>query len=323
MKSFAADTSVVICCHTEKRWSDIKRAVRSVVDQSCPPAEILLVVDHNEVLFERARREFHDVRAIANTFERGLAGARNTGVDNANGSIVAFLDDDAWAEQRWLERLTSWYTDENVLGVGGQITPEWKVTPPRWFPDEFRWVIGCSYAGLPNGPAPVRNMIGANMSSRRDVLQNVGNFRIGLGRVGFKPMGCEETEFCIRAAAAHRPGRFWFDPSAIVHHTVPADRATWSYFKARCQAEGQSKSQIVTEIGGEGTASERHYVTKTLPRAIAHDLACSLATRSIDGVLQAAAIVGGTALVGGSYFADRLRKRTMDCKTNTERTPTD
>ena len=42
---------------------------------------------------------------------------------------------------------------------------------PRWFPPEFDWVVGCSYTGLPETVAPVRNLIGAAMSFRRQHLR--------------------------------------------------------------------------------------------------------------------------------------------------------
>src|SRR5439155_54307 len=69
---------------------------------------------------------------------------------------------------------------------------------PTWHPPEFGWVVGCSYRGLPVEPAPVRNLIGCNMSMRRELFDAVGGFTHGIGRIGTIPLGCEETEWCIR-----------------------------------------------------------------------------------------------------------------------------
>ena len=50
--------TVVICVYTEKRWDDIVAAVGSVAAQDVRAAEVLVVVDHNPALLERARAEF-------------------------------------------------------------------------------------------------------------------------------------------------------------------------------------------------------------------------------------------------------------------------
>ena len=66
------------------------------------------------------------------------------------------------------------------------------------------------------------------MSFRRADVVAAGGFRLDLGRVGTRPMGCEETELCIRMSA-RRPGSVLrYEPAATVRHHVPAQRATWS-----------------------------------------------------------------------------------------------
>jgi cellulose synthase/poly-beta-1,6-N-acetylglucosamine synthase-like glycosyltransferase len=108
------------------------------------------------------------------------------------------MDEDATAAPDWLERLTHGYDSDEVLGVGGTIDPLWLTGRPAWFPAEFDWVVGCTYRGLPETANRVRNLIGCNMSFRREVFQQVGGFRSGIGRIGLRPVGCEETELCIR-----------------------------------------------------------------------------------------------------------------------------
>ena len=129
-------------------------------------------------------RQLPDVIVTDNQQQQGLSGARNAGVAVAGGEVVAFLDDDATAAPDWLERLAAGYADPDVLGVGGAIEPVWSTSRPRCFPEEFDWVVGCTYRGLPQTPAPVRNLIGANMSFRRTVLNTIGGFRCDIGRIG-------------------------------------------------------------------------------------------------------------------------------------------
>ena len=208
----AVSVSVVICAYTEARWDDLVAAVRSVRRQD-PSPEVIVVIDHNEALFDRVRVEILGIEVIVNTGRRGLSGARNAGMALATGDIVAFLDDDAEAEDQWLPRLVEAYRDGDVLGVGGSVTPSWTGTRPGWFPPEFDWVVGCSYHGMPETSAPVRNFIGTNMSFRRVALVASGGFDSELGRVGADANGCEETELCIRMVG-QGGGRLIYEPSA-------------------------------------------------------------------------------------------------------------
>ena len=247
--------SVIICAYTLDRWDQLVEAVGSVHAQSTPAAEVVVVVDHNDELLERARQTLAGgaTRVLPNIQRRGLAGARNTGVEASGGDVVVFLDDDARATPRWLEEMSRHYADPAVLGVGGLVVPLWADGVPAWFPPEFGWVVGCSYTGQPERTAPVRNPIGANMSFRREPVLAVGGFRVEVGRVGADALGGEETELSIRLSQ-HYPGtRILHEPAAVVHHHVPADRGRWAYYRRRCWAEGVSKAQVrTTELTGAG-----------------------------------------------------------------------
>ena len=235
--------SVIICAYTLDRWDQLVEAVGSVHAQSTPAAEVVVVVDHNDELLERAGQSLAGgtTRVLPNTQRRGLAGARNTGVEASGGDVVVFLDDDARATPRWLEEMSRHYADPAVIGVGGLVVPLWADGAPAWFPPEFGWVVGCSYTGQPERTAPVRNPIGANMSFRREPVLAVGGFRVEVGRVGADALGGEETELSIRLAQ-HYPGtRILHEPAAVVHHHVPADRGRWAYYRRRCWAEGRQQ----------------------------------------------------------------------------------
>lgn len=109
----------------------------SVQAQTPPPHELIVVVDHNPALLERARSTFSGatppVAVIPNAERSGLSGARNSGLRAASGDVVVFLDDDAAAQPGWLGALLAPYADPGVLGVGGHIEPEWRGGRPRGF----------------------------------------------------------------------------------------------------------------------------------------------------------------------------------------------
>jgi glucosyl-dolichyl phosphate glucuronosyltransferase len=303
MNPVCLKVSVVICAYTEARWDYLREAVHSVERQSVPPDEIVVVVDHNVSLLKRVRAEIPGAVVVENREPRGLSGARNSGITAARGDIIAFMDEDAVAEPNWLARLRQHYDEgPHVLGVGGAIEPVWLVRPPAWFPEEFNWVVGCTYRGLPQTTAPVRNLIGCNMSFRREVF-DAGGFRNGIGRIGQRPLGCEETELCIRIRQTWSTGRLFYEPNALVFHKVPRARATCRYFCSRCYSEGLSKALISRFVGArDGLASERAYVLRTLPQGVRRGVSDAF-RRDWVGLARASVILLGLALTAAGYVA--------------------
>ena len=306
-----ADSSVavVVCAYTMERLDDIERALASVGDQRRPPDELILVIDHNDDLVAVARERFLAARVIVNAESRGLSGGRNTGIASATSDIIAFLDDDAQAANDWLEKMLLWYEDPSVIAVGGTSEPVWRTGRPGWFPPEFDWVVGCSYRGLPTRPAAVRNLIGSNMSFRRHVFARVGGFHHAIGRIGARPVGCEETELCIRATRQIPGSRIVYDPAVRVSHYLPEGRARWQYFRSRCYAEGLSKA-IVAELAGanRGLASERSYMTRTLPAGIMAGVRDAIRERSLGPLACAGAIIAGLCLTSAGFAVGSTRR---------------
>lgn len=279
--------TVVVCAYTEQRWDDIVAAVASVAAQHASAQETLVVVDHNDALLARAQRELSGVRVLPNAHRNGLSGARNTAIAAASGDVVVFLDDDARARAGWLGALLAPYENATVKAVGGVAHPRWPAGRPRVLPGaapadadgtgELDWIVGCTYTGQPTRQAEVRNLMGCNMSLRREVFDRVGGFAEDIGRIGRNPLGCEETELCIRARQAYtRAGekiRILFEPRAVVDHRVSEDRVSWAYLRRRSWSEGLSKAAVAQLVGSDDAlATERDYVAKVLPAAMVREL---------------------------------------------------
>ena len=302
----ALGVSGVVCTYTEERWDQFVAAVDSLRTQSLSPEEIVVIVDHNRALFERARAELTDVVVVENAGPRGLSGAKNTALQVAASPVVAFLDDDAVAHPDWLRLLLRHFRDANVVGAGGRVTPNWLTGRPSWFPQEFDWVVGCTYRGSPEVTTPVRNPMGGAMAMRRNIVEFAGPYRTDLGRVGKHPLGCEETELCIRARQRRPEISFLFDHEAEILHMVPAERATWRYFRRRCYAEGLSKALVGKVCGTtDGLGTERSYVARALPAGVARGLRDSF--RDQSGVLRAGAIIAGLAWTTAGYCVGRTK----------------
>lgn len=315
----AAPVSVIVCAYTELRWDDILAAMASLEAQTRRPEEVLLVIDHNPRLAKRARAELRGARVLENEHGRGLSGARNTGVENSSGDIVAFLDDDAHAQFDWLERLLGPYDDPDVVAVGGAAQPQWPPgrNRPSWLPatdvqvdrGPLDWVLGCTYTGLPTRLAEVRNLMGCNMSFRRSVFDRIGGFTTGIGRLGALPLGCEETELCIRLRQRMTGARILFEPAAVVSHRVSADRMNWSYLRRRSWAEGVSKAAISRLIGvDDALSTERRYVTHVLPAALTRQLS-HIATGHGRAAAGAIGIASTVMLAASGYAHGTIRNR--------------
>jgi glycosyltransferase involved in cell wall biosynthesis len=301
-----ATVSVVICSFTEDRWDDLTQALHSLRDQTEAPLETILVVDHCPELLRRAMAELQGVIIVPNRLERGLAGGRNTGASGAQGDVVAFLDDDAVADSGWLAKLADSYTDPKVLGVGGLVKPKWDAVRPDWFRPELDWVVGCSYRGMPGQAGRVRNFIGANMSFRRNVLDELGGFSISLGRVGTAPLGCEETELCLRIGQRYPDGVLLYEPAASVSHRVRAQRAGWGYLRSRCYAEGLSKAKVSKLVGSRrALASERSYVLSIISRGVGSSL-MQAARGQLSGFTAALALLLAVVVTTTGYTVGRV-----------------
>ena len=307
MKANASNISVIICAYTQERWDRLRAAVQSIQEQTLPAQEIIVVIDHNPELLRQAHAALPAVQVIENTGPQGLSGSRNSGIAYASGDLIAFLDDDACAEPDWLRQLDTELSDTQVLGAGTAILPDWQQQEPAWLPDEFYWVVGCSYRGIPRACTPIRNPIGASMCIRRSVFQTIGGFHNGIGRIGTRPIGCEETELCIRARQ-HWPERYFvYLPTARVSHYVPQTRASWRYYANRCYSEGISKAAISHLVGTrDSLSSESTYTMQTLPLGVLRNLGTAIRHGQLAGLQRAMAIIAGLGITTMGYLAGKF-----------------
>jgi GT2 family glycosyltransferase len=301
--------TVIICAHSADRWTTLCKAIASVEKQTLQPLEIVLVVDHNQELLGKARATFTSVSIVENQEAPGLSGARNTGISASTAPLLAFIDDDAIAHPDWLLELVRQSEPADVLGVTGLIQPLWLGMRPDWLPDEFLWVVGCSYRGLPVSMAEVRNVMGCSMLIKRKVFEQAGMFLPGLGRseLGVSLQSCEETELCIRAGTKLPNSRFMFAPSSIVLHHIHESRLNWRYFRRRCFAEGLSKAKLTDAIGSPRTLSaERSYVLRALSSGFLRGLREAAIGRRKGALKRSTAIVTGLSYVVLGYVFGKL-----------------
>lgn len=313
------DVTVIVCVDTHMRWNDICDAIKSVVRQSVPPIECLVVVDHDRSLADELtafvwRCGFEAVVSVVpSTGPRGLSGARNSGVARATTPVVAFLDGDSVADRKWLSGLLAAYDSPDVRGVGGHVRPQWPGrVRPGWFPSEFNWVVDCSYDGLPATTSEVRNLLGANMSVRRDDAIASKGFHIGSPDHAVRHRVCGETELCLRILDQTPRARMMYAPDAAVGHRVGVEELTLRHFLRRCHAEGRSKAAVSTLAGnGVGFSGSRQYALRVLPRGIVGRLAGIMGTDAgvrerMDCAAQTTVLTGGVVAATVGYVQGKV-----------------
>lgn len=227
--------TVLIC--TYNRCKTLGRAIQSVATQTLPQSVNwdILVVDNNssdetrQVVEGFQRRYPERIRYFFEP-QQGVSFARNAGIREGWGEILAFIDDDETAATGWLQNLTANLHSGEWVGVGGRVLPPPSFLLPGWLSTKSPFASGPLAAfdrGLEAGQlneAP----FGANMAFRREVFERYGGFRTDLGRAGKSLISNEDTELGRRLIAAGLKLRY--EPSALTYHPVEGNRLRQEYF---------------------------------------------------------------------------------------------
>ena len=129
--------SVIVCTYDPNNYQNLLEAVNSLINQTHPELEIIIVVD-NEQLRQRIATAYAtqgNIQVIVSEEDMGVSRARNLGIALARGDVIAFLDDDAIAEERLIERLVATYQETGAIAVGGKILPIWLPKKPDDLPE--------------------------------------------------------------------------------------------------------------------------------------------------------------------------------------------
>ncbi|MGD2111273.1 MAG: glycosyltransferase [Phycisphaerae bacterium] len=239
--------SAIMC--TYNRSDTLRRALDSFLAQTCldEVEHELIVVDNNstddtaEVVNTAVARDSR-VRYVFEE-EQGLSAARNRGVRESRGDIVAFLDDDVILDQRWLANLETSFAETEAAVVGGRAYLILEGETPEWLDARFRTYLsevelGPTRCEVPNG----QGLFGLNLSFRKDELSRAGAFDPALGRKGSGLLAGEET--AIVKSIAARGGLIIYEPTAVVGHIIAPERLEWSYFVKVASSLGVSAARI-------------------------------------------------------------------------------
>ena len=226
--------SVILCTYNRSR--SLEKALDSVAMSTLPESTEweVLVVDNNSCDQTRAVVEDFCHRYPSRfryLFEPrpGKSNALNTGIREARGDVLVFTDDDVTVELTWLQNLTANLHNREWAGTGGRTLPEMGFLPPRWLSLE-KWALatlGCFDRGLDLFEL-TEPPCGNNVAFQKEMFQKHGGFRTDLGPRPGNLIRSEDTEFGLRLLAAGE--RLKYEPSAVVHHSVPENRIRKDYF---------------------------------------------------------------------------------------------
>lgn len=298
--------SVIICTYSLDLLQDTIESVQSVLSQDYPDKEVLLVMDRNEKLYEALSNALPSSVQIVINEVPGLSEARNTGIKHAKGDIIVFIDDDAVAAPGHLSNLMRNYEHENVIGVGGKAIPRGKPS----YPEELYWIGGFTYKGFPEIKCAVRNVIGCNMSFRKEIFETAGLFDVNYGRVGRRLVTAEETELSLRVLNKYPASKIMYDPSAIVFHKVHEFRQNLRYAMKRSFFEGRSKAQIeMCYPKQKSLGMENTYLTYLMRKSIPSKLQkIFLGANRKSAITELIWISSVITCVGAGYVSQKIWK---------------
>jgi GT2 family glycosyltransferase/DNA-binding beta-propeller fold protein YncE len=205
--------SVVVCAYNAA--DTLEDCLTSLEQLTYPDVELILVNDGSKDRTGEIGHHHPRVRVI-DIPNGGLSAARNVGLAEATGEIVAYTDADVRVDRDWLTYLVQPLLTSDVVGSGGP-----NVVPPDDPP------MAQSIARAPGGPTHVllddriaEHVPGCNMAFRREALLAIGGFNAVYLRAG------DDVDVCWRLQA--QGGKIGFASSALVwHHHRSSVKAYW------------------------------------------------------------------------------------------------
>jgi glycosyltransferase involved in cell wall biosynthesis len=227
--------TAIIC--TRNRVEMLELALRSLLHQTRSRADYeIIVVDNGSTdktgeLCEGLTGHF--VRYIFEP-EPGLSKARNTGWRQSRSRYIAYLDDDAIADECWIDALICAYESQRPVpaAVGGPVRLKWEAPEPEWMNPSLRFPLGfLDWGSRPKRLMPSEFLIGANCSYRREFLEEFDGFDEHLGRKKDCLLSGEET--LIQRKIEQAGEYLFYAPTASVQHFVPISRTQPRWFYKR------------------------------------------------------------------------------------------
>lgn len=228
--------SVIICTYNRCRL--LENTLNSLLElqESDSINWELIVVDNNsgdttaQVVESFINKKMLPLRYVFEP-QQGLSHARNRGVNESAGDIIAFIDDDVIIPGDWLVQADRAFSLYDVDVVSGKVILRLTQPVPSWLDYELQQCFGAFDAGnevrifanINDGMAG----LGANLCFRRSVFNDIGLFDVTSGRTGKKLMMGEETDLIRRVIS--KGGKCAYFPEMYLYHVAGSEKISKSY----------------------------------------------------------------------------------------------
>jgi len=244
--------SVVVC--TFNRAIFLRKCLASLLNQeNAPPFEIIVVdnnsTDETATVVETIRRETIIPFQYIFLEEMGLSRARNAGIHAAQGALVAFIDDDAVADARWVQEIEKGFQRfPQAVAQGGAVAGDYEIPRPAWLATDLLFAVSVGELGTTlRLMHKTESVFGGNSVFRREIFRKRGEFLTNLGRTGLSLLAAEEVEFCNRLQ--EHGDCILYNPRMRIKHWVPKERLTKTYIRQRMFWNGRSIARTDQERG--------------------------------------------------------------------------
>lgn len=228
---------ISVCICTLKRGELLRQTLTHLENQRTEGLFTYSVVVADNDVMESAREvvaAFSSTAGLPVTYciepQQNIALARNRALQNADGDLIAFIDDDEFPEEDWLYTLFKAYLATGAAGVLGPVKPYFDVEPPHW-------VKKGGFFNRPTYPTGYRLHWGqsrtGNVLFRREIIHDLD--------VPFQPhfaTAGEDMDFFRRAM--EKGYRFVWCDEAAVYEVVPSSRCTRTYLLRRALLRGSN-----------------------------------------------------------------------------------
>ena len=267
MKMMTCSPQISVIIPTCGRPELLLDCVASIINGRYDDYEILVIDQNPEGNLQNQMSQRFPGEIRLRYFLRDQAGAsraRNFGIQEANGVIVAFIDDDAIADPLWLQAIHDIFITAEVPPdlIAGRIEPLWPDKRPEWYPFECEYLLGLYNIGEEVCLMPPHDQpISANMAGTRQVIQVLGGFEERLGPNYFQkhPMVTGEDAL-LGKRAREAQYRLYYQPQAKVFHRISEVKLTKQYFLRRHFWEGVTviiEMHLLNQLGS-GSSKRGH-----------------------------------------------------------------
>lgn len=250
------EVSVIVCTYNRDQY--IRKTLECLRNQTRQPDEFEVLVINNNSTDQTAAvcsafLEEHNLDHFHYYVEesQGHTFARNRGISEAKGNILAFIDDDAFVYSDYITGIISSFQNyPDAVALGGKIMPIYESgQAPKWMSKFLLPLVAALDMGEQVKPFRKGKFpIGANMAFRKNVFEKYGLFDVRLGRRGFAGLegGDEKDVF-------HRLNKdsqiIIYDPNVRVDHIIPEKRVQLSYVKGLALGVGTSEKKRLKNQG--------------------------------------------------------------------------